>query len=111
MLVISYVVSPKRGSLLLLRMVICRSDEYQRSDTTWIGRSLPISPAGIVKLVRDPFACTPFTLCVPRSSVVGSVLFACPPVEKNRTSPPARANWVLAVMRTSGPPGAAPAAE
>src|SRR6185369_12749472 len=52
----------------------CNSGEYQRSLTISIGRSLPISPAGIVIVVRVPSASTPSIVCLPSCSV--TTLFA-----------------------------------
>src|SRR6202521_124947 len=47
---------------------ICKSLEYQCSDTMVIAFSFPICPAGIVWVMRVPCALTPAIVCVPRSS-------------------------------------------
>ena len=56
-----------KANLNLLRLSI-QSLEYQRSDTTSMGFSLPISPAGIVRLRRVPSTSTPSIVWVPRDS-------------------------------------------
>src|SRR6202790_3256019 len=61
--------SPMRGSLRLLYTTVCRSGEIQTSVTMLMGLSLPIWPAGIVRVVRVPLACTPSIFFDPRSSV------------------------------------------
>jgi len=43
-----------RGSLRLLRMTICRSGEVHTSEVICSGRSFPIWPAGMVRVVRVP---------------------------------------------------------
>src|SRR5258708_13155376 len=70
MFVSVYVVFPKRGSECVLLTSICKSAEYHRSDTTVIGCSLPISPAGIVRVIRVPSTFTPSIVCLPSDSLV-----------------------------------------
>src|SRR5713226_7576477 len=48
--------------------MICKSLEYQCSNTMVIAFSFPICPAGIVWVTRVPCALTPAIVCVPRSS-------------------------------------------
>src|ERR1700730_7142534 len=64
------VCSPIRGSLLLLYTIVLRSGEAHTSVTMLMGFSLPIWPAGIVRVVRFPVTKTPSIVCEPRSSVV-----------------------------------------
>src|SRR5260370_6880300 len=70
MFVSVYVVLPKRGSECVLLTSICKSAEYHRSDMMVIGCSLPISPAGIVRVIRVPSTFTPSIVCLPSDSLV-----------------------------------------
>src|SRR5262245_55904489 len=72
MLVNRYVVSPMRGSLFLLITTACNSAEYHRSLTVTMGRSLPILPAGMVRVTRLASASTPSICWVPNDSRVTS---------------------------------------
>src|SRR6266511_772360 len=61
-------VSPDLGWLCLVRISICNSGEYQLSSTISIGRTFPISPVGMMRVVRVPSADTPSIVFVPRDS-------------------------------------------
>src|SRR5438552_4012188 len=61
---------PLRGSLLLLIMTRFSSVEYQRSVTSAIGFSLPMTPAAMVCVVRVPSARTPSKSREPSDSVI-----------------------------------------
>ena len=63
-----------RGSLRLVMTMVCSSDEYQRSLVITMGLALPIAPAGIVRVMRVPSACTPLIVCVPSEVVVRLLL-------------------------------------
>src|SRR6185369_15553306 len=84
-----YVVSPVRGSLLRVITTSCNSGEYQRSLTIWMARSLPISPAGIVTVVRVPSASTPSIFCFPRFSLTSLALLVLVLKKKVSPTPPA----------------------
>ena len=62
-----YVVSPIRGSFVLLMTSTFKSGEYQVSVVIVIGCSLPTVPAGIVRVSCVPRAATPSIVCVPQS--------------------------------------------
>src|ERR1700761_7788158 len=59
-----------RGSVVLLKTRTFRSGEYQVSVVITIGCSLPMAPAGIVRVVRVPCAGTPSMVWVPRSTLL-----------------------------------------
>src|SRR5271155_5082379 len=71
MLINLVVLSPLCGSLYLENTDVFSSSEYQFSVTVWIGSSLPIEPALIVLVFREPRAITPSKFCVPRFSDFG----------------------------------------
>src|SRR5262245_18778344 len=51
----------------------CRSVDTHCSTTILIGCTLPMAPAGIVVVLREPVAVTPSMFCWPRLSVTTSV--------------------------------------
>src|ERR1051325_6350071 len=65
-----------------------------------MARSLPISPAGIVMVVRVPSASTPSIVCLPRSSFTSLALFA-----RLNTNVPAAPPSVLKVTWSPAIPG------
>src|SRR5229473_7278067 len=67
-----------RGSLRLVITTVCSSGEYQRSETISMGRSFPMDPAGMVKVVRVRSARTPSIVCVPRDSLLAVPSIALP---------------------------------
>ncbi len=52
---------------------VCSSEAYQRSETTSIGLSFPMLPAGSMKVERVPSATTPSIDLVPSTSVSPSL--------------------------------------
>src|SRR5271169_942712 len=68
MLVRLVVTVPIRGSVWVVVSGSWRSVEYQRSVTTWMGFSLPILPAGMVRVTRVPVACRPLMVFAPKGS-------------------------------------------
>src|SRR6185437_289026 len=79
-----------RGSLCFDVTTTCSSGEYQRSSTMLRSRSLPIWPAGMVIVVRVPWACTPSMTCVPSCSVLGCSPEGPAPFENHITLAPER---------------------
>src|SRR5579862_2881658 len=58
--------------------MVFKSGEVQTSVMTAKGFSFPISPAGIVRVVRTPLTNKPSIVWVPRSSVLTSALSSWP---------------------------------
>ena len=67
-------VSPERGSTVRVFTVSCSSGENQRSETTSMARSLPIWPAGMVRIVRLPSTCRPSIICLPSDSFLADAI-------------------------------------